>query len=375
MPKPKIALVPVSQGVNFLSVLPSNGDGDFTFQRTSAATRINAKGLIEVVPTGICRLNYDIINGVVQECPSHILEPAATNLVPYSEDFTEWNNVGGNTITSGFLAPDGTNNAFKIAGTGFVDYNTIANNSRIRSIYARTVSGTGTAQLCSHNANTNNTFTITEDWQRFDVNGTTSINSVLDFFAVDFRGSGSLSEIILFAAQLEDGNYATTYIPTSGTSVTRAEENAFGCGNASIFNDSQGVLYLESKTNFNDGSFRTLSLTNLIANQYIRIFYINNNTQINITVSGTGLPQTLSLNIPEASTFLKIAVKYIVNNVEVYINGALAGTITNIQMPNNLASLDFDIDGATPFYGKTREVQYFDTILPASKLIELTTLE
>jgi len=51
------------------SVLPENGDGDFTFARTSTATRVNKDGLIETVVTGKPRLDYPLIDGVVQDCP------------------------------------------------------------------------------------------------------------------------------------------------------------------------------------------------------------------------------------------------------------------------------------------------------------------
>ena len=54
---------------------------------------------------------------------------------------------------------------------------------------ARTVSGTvGTAQ-CEHHTtlDTNNTFNLTETWQRFEVNSTTSATGEQSFYAVDFR--------------------------------------------------------------------------------------------------------------------------------------------------------------------------------------------
>ena len=47
MPKPKLALIPASQGSKVFSVLPSDGSGDFDFSRSGSATRINSQGLIE----------------------------------------------------------------------------------------------------------------------------------------------------------------------------------------------------------------------------------------------------------------------------------------------------------------------------------------
>ena len=101
MAKPKLALIPATQGSKLYSVLPADGVGDFNFSRNTGATRINKDGLIETVAVGKSRLNYPLIDGVVNGCPSHLLEPARTNLLPYSEDFSQsaWTK-SNSTITS-----------------------------------------------------------------------------------------------------------------------------------------------------------------------------------------------------------------------------------------------------------------------------------
>ena len=40
------------------SQVPTNGDGDLTFTRASDATRVNSDGEIEVVGSGVPRLDY-----------------------------------------------------------------------------------------------------------------------------------------------------------------------------------------------------------------------------------------------------------------------------------------------------------------------------
>ena len=48
--KASILLTPTAYNDgSMLSVKPENGDGDFTFSRGSAATRVNAQGLVENV--------------------------------------------------------------------------------------------------------------------------------------------------------------------------------------------------------------------------------------------------------------------------------------------------------------------------------------
>ena len=80
---PSIAMIPSGyKDEKVYSVLPTNGDGDFTFARTSTATRVNNNGLIEEVAANVPRLDYS--DGA---CPSLLLEPTSTNLIQYSEAF------------------------------------------------------------------------------------------------------------------------------------------------------------------------------------------------------------------------------------------------------------------------------------------------
>ena len=44
---------------------PYGGNGDFTFARSSIATRVNSDGYIENVVVDEPRLNYSIVNGIV----------------------------------------------------------------------------------------------------------------------------------------------------------------------------------------------------------------------------------------------------------------------------------------------------------------------
>ena len=53
--------------------------------------------------------------------------------------------------------------------------------------------------------NRNNLFTITDQWQRFELTGYISTGAD-NFYAVDFRGSSNLSEVILWGAQAVKGN-------------------------------------------------------------------------------------------------------------------------------------------------------------------------
>ena len=173
-------------------------DADFDFDRNSTGTRVNEDYLIEDVPY---------------------------NLVSYSQDFNNSGWVKSNvTVTGGFLAPDGTNTAYKAQGTGHL-YNVYNSSLRLtdsRSIWAKTLSGTGQVNLCSFNTNTNNLFTITDQWQRFELTGYISTGAD-NFYAVDFRGSSNLSEVILWGAQAVKGNQKDYLKTTDRLNIPRLD--------------------------------------------------------------------------------------------------------------------------------------------------------
>ena len=152
-----------------------------------------------------------------------------SNLLTYSEDFSEseWSKVSSPTLESGYLAPDGTMTAYKItngiSNSHIVDLNVQTTSDRkTKSLWARTVSGTGVVSLLNYYGNNNSQYTLTEEWQRVEVSGTLSTNE--HFYLVDFRhASNTLDEVIVWGAQLEaDDGSVTAYRRTNGTAVTDA---------------------------------------------------------------------------------------------------------------------------------------------------------
>jgi len=96
MATPTLTMIPSGyKAEKVYSVLPTNGDGDFTFDRNSPGTRVNKDGLIEQVATDVPRLDYS--DG---SCPSLLLEPTSTNLAGYSEDFSQGWSAGNSTVTT-----------------------------------------------------------------------------------------------------------------------------------------------------------------------------------------------------------------------------------------------------------------------------------
>jgi len=324
--KASIILTPTAYNTSeVLCVKPSDGSGDFDFSRATEATRINSLGLVETIGINLPRINYEA------GCGSWLFEPQTTQLLTYSEDFSQWIAGGSTTIQSGYLAPDGTNSAYKVSGSGSalsLAASLLATTTR--SIYARTVSGTGQANLCSYNSNTNNLFTITVEWQRFDVNSANA-TGVTTFYAVDFRGGTTLSEIILWGANAtNDQDYATSYVPSNGSTVTRNKDLCTNGGSVASINSTEGVLYAEIAALSDDGTTRYISLSDGSDANDVRL-YFNVGGNISVLSKVGGSTQCfINSNAYPQTDFNKVAFKYKENDFALWINGVEAGTDTSV---------------------------------------------
>ena len=394
MAKPKLALIPAAQGDKFYSVLPSDGVGDFDFTRASTGTRIAPTGLIEEVASGDSRLNYDLLNGKVVNCPHYLLEPARTNSITYSEDFSNAYWLSGATPNNE-VSPNGTLTAYTNLATGIYPVNqtsidcTIVNTG---SIFAKSNPngsnimtlnlnryGSGDAVICTFDLLLGTFGTVANNgtasqgtakienfgngWYRCSLSGICSTTSG----GLSFNPIG---DCFIYGAQVEAGSYPTSYIPTNGTAITRAAETATGSGDAATFNDSEGVLMAEISALADDGTFRFLGLSDGTTSNRVSVYFDNLNK--------------LSASVPDVAAFSsnvnikdnnKVAFKYKSGGYSFYVNGFELGTSTSTAgLHSGLNTLNFDFGGGSDdFYGKTREVQYFDSALTDAQLETLTS--
>jgi len=377
MAKPKLALIPAAQGSKLFSVLPSSGVGDFDFTRDTIATRINSQGLIEEVDDGVSRLNYPMIDGKVVGCPHHILEPARTNLVTYSEDFENYFNISEITLNPNYaISPDGTLNANKVTFP-FAS----------RSMYKNTLSLSGTHSISfwykGEGSNIGKTFnvrlalgateqnikvTLESGWKRFEAQ-----NNGLQVIEITNRnnttiGTGSL---LLYGFQIEQGSFSTSYIPTNGEAngVTRSAETANSSGDAATFNDSEGVLMAEIAALDNDTTTKAITISQA-SNNLLGFYYYQ--SRIDAYVRVNGVNQFSTTYYLEPTTNNKISLKYKLNNFSLWINGFEIATDTSGSTPSGLNQLRFD-DFYGNFYGKTKQIQYYNSALTESELEQLTS--
>ena len=407
MAKPKLALIPAAQGTKFYSVLPSDGVGDFQFSRLSSGTRIAPTGLIETVPIATSRLNYDLLNGKVVNCPHYILEPASTNILTYSQKFSQWTQTSTTNTDNQITSPDGSLNASLITedstlATKFTFLNpTVTINEHTLSFFGK-YKGRFLQVLFGNNDVSGNPY-INFDLQNgiFDNNGVT--NPSIEFFgngwykcsltvtsAVTtgfgvlfstipfltssrltlYQGDGT-SGVYLWGAQLEQSSYPTSYIPTNGTAISRIAESADFSGNAATFNDSEGVLYAEIAALANDGTNRQISISDGSTSQ--RVYFGFRTTSNEFLLSSRDSSYVIgTLNV---LNYNKYSFQYKSGNFKAFVNGFnYALDADGGLLPSGLDRLNFDDgSGATDFYGNTRELQYFDSALTDAQLETLTS--
>jgi len=346
--------------------------------------KISNISVIEITnDTSLPRINYegfsyDGSGNVVPDsgCGSWLFEPQSTNLIPYSEDFSQssWSKGSDISIESGYLAPDGNNTAYKVTKTGTAEPYLARNQSLVttttRSIYARSVSGTGTATLLSHNSNTNNVFTLTEQWQRFELNNTASPSGLSTFYAADFRGSGTLTEYLVWGANAtNDQDYATSYIPSNGSQVTRNQDVCTNGGSLASINSTEGTLYFEGSALANDGTTRIISLSDGTTANRVNLFFDTSNT---LRAFITGVPSIATAAVITDNN--KVALKFKSGDISVWLNGTEVATSTSTISLSGLSNLSFNQVGSSPFFGKTKALAVWKEALSDAELTELTTI-
>ena len=405
-----VLMTPTAYSVGSMnSIFPTNGDGNFTFDRSSTATRVNKEGLIETVAIDTPRLDYPLIDGVVQSEPALLLEPARTNSITYSEDFSNvyWTK-SGTTVVGGQLSPTGNTDAFKLVedtSTGhFIRRSnvSIVAGMKTMSIFAK-AAGRDWILLWNGVDSSGRYFNIKDGY----IGGTrsnTPVNSSIDDIgngwykcsmtinssatlfqnqiylsnadgSFPYTGDGT-SGVYIYGSQLEAGSYPTSYIPTSGSSVTRSAETANGAGTSDDFNDSEGVLYAEIAALANDLTNRYILLGTSSSNVYIRYQSSSNSLRCNVTLNGSS--QFIAIVVLNDETInSKISVKYKENDFNLYVNGFKLKTDLggSTFTDGTLTELAFD-NGQTnnfPFYGKVKELATFKTALTDSELEALTS--
>jgi hypothetical protein len=306
-----------------------------------------------------------------------LVEESRTNVVLQSEDFsTTW---GGSNITitpDSTTAPNGTTTADTLTHVIAFSERTqtsqpfTAGSTVTVSIFAKKNTSNffrfeiGNVVSCWFNLNTgavgsnqagsgNVLFSAKSiqaypnGWYRCILTCTTTIitNVAVKLFATESDGSSSSagSSIYFWGAQIEAGSFPTSYIPTEGSTVTRAADVA------SITGTNFSSWYEQSEGTF----FADIVGFPISSGQFPRIFEASDDTSNNIIRSQQYGSNTVGNNVAAGGTYTmaqdggtiaagisgKTAFGVAENNCAIVTNGGTPSVDTTVTMPSNLNQL------------------------------------
>ena len=311
---------------------------------------------------------------------SLLAEPQRTNLVTYSEDFSQWSTNATITLNSA-ISPDGTQNAslFSHSGGSFpqvalTGITFVSGADYSPSLY---VKSDGTSQV-QHSLLINNVvvnFTPTDEWVRVS-DLIVSPDTSGSFVIAQNSGTSVAASFYIWGAQLESGSFPTSYIPTSGSAVTRVQDQYSKTGISDKINSTEGVLFAEIAAFADNGTFRVLAISDGTNNNTLKLGYRSDSNAIYVEIKSASAGQVfLIYTTTDITDFHKVAVKYKVNDFALWVNGVKVLTDTSGNTPIGLNRIALDRgDGFSNFYGKVKQLQIFKTALTDSELATLTTI-
>ena len=261
-------------------------DRRITFTRDGLATFTDENGLVKYASNNVPRFDHDPATG---ESLGLLIEESRTNLLTKSEDFSTLNlnySSARSTITSTTeLAPDGTNTATKVVrtsgqGTGEVAILTsgvggvTSGNTYTSSLFVKYLSGSNSnvvafnnidstsgesdsefnlstgAIVTAGNQHTTSIIPYANGWYRIILSNRTASTNGAYFWIRSFNQQEGSGGFLLWGGQLEQGSVATSYIPTKGSAVTRAQDIPLitGTNFTDFYNQSEGTLVLSAET-------------------------------------------------------------------------------------------------------------------------------
>lgn len=400
-------------------------DPRVTFTRASTATFVGANGLIQTAASGVPRFDHNPSTG---ESLGLLVEEPRTNSLPYSQGFTAGWHTANAQVTTGQADPAGGTNAILVKQTNGTSTRQYISSSASTNILANfTVSvfvkyvnydyvilsgvdedpgpagvdfggllpklrfqfSTETLAL-QESTWPSATATLSYGFQKFP-NGwyriwftrSTAVRTnywgiaVQSDYAVGISNLSTVvgdnsSSVLAFGFQVEQGAFPTSYIPTSGATVTRAADvaNITGTNFSSWYNQSAGSLF---------GSFVSLSNG---ANAPIAAFSQTSNPEANrislrIASSFCFTNSVVQFSFPTSYTAnqsTKVAWGF-GSTATYYKNGTLIGTDSSVTLPATIDVMaigTLEANSGFPINGTIARLTYYPVRLPDAQLQALT---
>jgi hypothetical protein len=408
------AFPPATFALNFLTGALDSG---VTFTRGTTATFVGSNGLIQTAAINAPRFDYD---PVTLAAKGLLIEEQRTNLLTYSEQFDNaaWTKSNGTITANAAASPDGTATADTLVentatSTHWVGRNIAASASTIytASIFVKAAGRTaGQFQIFGNSGGSTVSFnlstgtstaagayggwasastTITNfgnGWYR--ITNTATTNAGLTSF--DYRlflenpagtptytGDGT-SGMLLYNAQLEAGSFATSYIPTVASQVTRSADVATMTGTnfSSWYNQSEGTFVASFDQNAVNSEVGYVGEVRTDNNNRIQLFANNGAGQTQFTVRNGGVVQAdlATTGSITQGAVIKAAYAYKASDFATVRDGgaAAAGSTGSIPTVTSFLIGSTQVASNLELNGHIRQIAYYNTRLSNATLQALT---
>jgi len=326
-------------------------DSRIVLTRTGAtATRTNSSGYVEMVAADTARFDF---NPVTLACQGLLIEESRTNLILYSQDFSNINWTKSNTSVTAAsqTSPDGTNNGFLFAGDGvtanhFLRQFEVLNQTKTASIYAKKgtlnflqIGFDGYLGYANFNLDTGvvsttaSGATATIDaagngWYRCSCTANTTAATTTRFSLVSAGNSGRFQswatsgDIYIWGAQIEAGAFSTSYIPTVLSQVTRSADVATMTGTnfSDWWNATEGAAVIQTIPRAASGTRPAIQFDDNTANEIIALRGSVADPQLYVVDAGAA-QATLDAGTITANTAYKLGGAWKASSFATSING------------------------------------------------------
>ena len=339
-----------------------------------------------------------------------LIEEQRSNLLTYSEQFDSayWAATGATITANSVVSPDGTTNADTLVedtSTGvhrvyatpacsasttytYTAYIKAAGRTQVR-LLETTLGGAifdlSTATVVSTDAGvTSEIQNAGNGWYRCRVTATTG--GAQTIFVTQIQGSvagnpnytgNGATALYIWGAQLEAGSFATSYIPTVASQVTRSADEALiqAPNFASWFNAAEGTMVLSASVLGSPGA-ATVSFAQLSNGS-------SNNFEISLGMFDFSAPAfqvvnsttqaNLDLGSMTAGQIVNMAGAYKTNDFAGVLNGGTVQTDASGSIPSGISTLGIGFRlGGVYMNGHIRSLRYFPTRLTNAQLQALT---
>ena len=350
-----------STGTLTNQIVRSDNTLDQSFYIYGAQLEVSDFGATEYIPTTTTAVSVGMLANVPRidytggGCGKLLLEPQRTNLIPYSNAFNFWTLSGdgvGQSQTSNYaISPDGTNNATRLqlnkTGGTFSRLSlpvtgTIGGTSIAYTIYLKANIGTSNVYIQA-GGNIGSAINVTSEWTRYEIIGNAPGTTTTCFVGIadSVSGTSETADILIYGAQLEQGSYPTSYIPTTTTAVTRVVDdyslsNIRTNGLISASGGSWLVHITNNESRIRDGGGGGLYLNESDAfngSNGVRIGQTSSGlSQLKVVIYLSGVATTFNLTDEE----IKVAFSWNGTTLDLWVNGtkeidAMAFTFTDME--------------------------------------------